>query len=105
MRLSVFLAAALILLPMTTKTSLAAGGYSTNFTVLEKKDIAKLTDEQLTETYMNALVEVAARKDFFNRFGFTGKDMDEYKAVLKYRLLLLMEIHSRNLDIPQFERY
>jgi hypothetical protein len=54
---------------------------------------------------MDALVDVEARKDFFNRFGLVGKDLEEYKTVLKYRLLLLMEIHSRNLDIPQFERY
>ena len=97
----IILSLAFLFLPL----SISWAGYASNFTILDKKDIAKLTDEQLTDTYMEALVEVEARKDFFNRFGLTGKELDEYKAVLKYRLVLLMEIHSRNLDIPQFERY
>ena len=83
----------------------AWAGYTSNLTVLEKKDIVKLTDDQLTDTYMDALVDVEARKDFFNHFGFAGRDLEDYRAVMKYRLLLLMEIHGRNLDIPQFERY
>jgi hypothetical protein len=83
----------------------ALAAYTSTMTILEKKDIAKLADDQLINTYMDALVEVEARRGFFLRFGMTGKDLDEYKSVMKYRLLLLMEIHSRNLDIPQFERY
>ena len=84
---------------------MAWAGYTSKLTILEKRDIEKLTDEQLTNAYLDALVEVAARRDFSNHFGFAGKDLDDYKAVMKYRLLLLMEIHSRNLDIPQFERF
>ena len=80
-------------------------GYTSTLTVLEKKEIVKLTDEQLTDAYIDTVVDAQARKDFFNRFGLVGKEFDEYKAVMKYRLLLLMEIHSRNLDIPQFERF
>lgn len=85
--------------------SIAGAAYTSDVKILEKKEIAKLTDEQLTDTYMDAIVDVEARKGFFNRFGFTGRDLEDYRAVMKYRLLLLMEIHSRNLDIPQFERY
>ena len=92
---------ALLFLPFSTSWA----AYTSTLTILEKKGIEKLTDEQLTNTYMDVLVEVEARKDFFNHFGLSGKDLDDYKAVLKYRLMLLMEIHSRNLDIPQFERY
>ncbi len=80
-------------------------GYTSNVTILDKKDMISLTDEKLTDVYIDTVVDVQARKDFFNRFGLVGKDLDDYKAVMKYRLLLLMEIHSRNLDIPQFERY
>ncbi|MBF0489449.1 MAG: hypothetical protein HQL15_02365 [Candidatus Omnitrophica bacterium] len=98
---ALILSLALLCVPLSG----AWASYTSTLTVLEKKDIAKLTDEQLTDAYMNALVDVEARKDFFNRFGLVGKDLDDYKAVLKYRLVLLMEIHGRNLDIPQFERY
>jgi hypothetical protein len=83
----------------------AWAGYPSTLVVLEKKDIVKLTDEQLTDAYVDTIVDAQARKDFFNRFGLIGKELDEYKAVMKYRILLLMEIHSRNLDIPQFERF
>ncbi len=83
----------------------AWAAYTSDLKILDKKEIAKLSDEQLTDTYMDALVDVDTRKDFFNHFGLSGKDLDDYKAVMKYRLLLLMEIHGRNLDIPQFERY
>ena len=92
-----------VILMMSLSGSLAA--YTSTFVILEKKDIVVMSDEQLTNTYIETLVEVEVRKDFFNRFGFVGKDLDDYKAVLKYRLLLLLEIHSRNLDIPQFDRY
>ncbi len=98
---SLVLSAAFLFFPL----SITWAAYTSNIVILDQKDIEKLTDEQLTNAYMDALVEVEARKDFFNHFGFSGKDLDDYKAVLKYRLLLLMEIHSRNLDIPQFERY
>lgn len=90
---------------LTTPIAGAWAAYTSTFVILEKKDVDKLSDEQLTSTYMDALVEAQVRKDFFNHFGFVGKDLDAYKAVLKYRLMLLLEIHSRNLDIPQFDRY
>ena len=98
---SIVLATALMFLPVCG----AWAAYTSTLVVLEKKDITKLTDEQLTDAYMDALVDVDARKDFFYHFGLSGKDLDDYKAVMKYRLLLLMEIHSRNIDIPQFDRY
>jgi hypothetical protein len=83
----------------------AWAAYTSTLVILDKKGIDKLTDEQLTNAYMDALVDVEARKDFLGHFGFAGKELEEYKAALKYRLLLLMEIHGRNLDIPQFDRY
>jgi hypothetical protein len=92
---------ALVLAPV----SVVWAAYNSDIKILEKKEIVKLTDEQLTDTYMNAIVDVEARKGFFSRFGFTGKDLEDYRSAMKYRLLLLMEIHGRNLDIPQFERY
>ncbi len=98
---SVILSAVLLIAPLTG----AWAAYTSNFVILEKKDIDNLTDEKLTSVYMDTLVEAQVRKDFFNHFGFVGKDLEDYKAVLKYRLALLLEIHSRNLDIPQFDRY
>jgi hypothetical protein len=83
----------------------AWAAYTSTLVILDKKDITKLTDDQLVNTYMDTVVDVEARKDFFWHFGLAGKDLEDYKVAMKYRLELLMEIHSRNLDIPQFERY
>ena len=71
---------------------------------LDKKEIAKLTDEQLTDDYLDAVVELEASRAFHATSGFSVKEYDAYKDLIKYRLLLLMEIHSRNLEMPQFER-
>ncbi len=100
MRKSLILSALILLVPLT-----AWAGYTSNLVILDKKEISKLSDEELTNVYMDTWVDAQARKDFFNHFGMAGKDLDEYKAVMKYRLLLLMEVHSRNIDIPQFDRY
>jgi hypothetical protein len=72
--------------------------------ILEKRDIEKLSDEQLLDEYLNTIVEVEASKAFHNTSGFSPKDYKEYKGLLKFRLLLLLEIHNRNLEIPQLER-
>ena len=82
-----------------------AADFSSDITILPKKDIVKLTDEQLLDTYLDTLVELDASKTFHNTSGFTPKDYREYKDLVKFRLLLLMEIHSRNLETPQFDKY
>ena len=63
------------------------------------------TDDQLVDAYLDTVVEIDATRSFHNTSGFSTKDFKDFKALLKYRLELLIEIHSRNLEIPQFERY
>ena len=76
--------------------------YPSDVTVLSKATIAKLSDDQLIDSYENTLVEIEASRSFHATSGFSPKEYRDYKALLKYRLLLLVEIHSRNLEIPQF---
>ena len=85
--------------------SISYATFSSEITILEKKDIVKLTDDQLIDAYLDAVVEIDATRSFHNTSGFSTKDFKDFKALLKYRLELLIEIHSRNLEIPQFERY
>ena len=73
--------------------------------VLNKTEMAALSDENLVDAYMDALVEIEAQKTFHVNAGFTVKELGQYREVLKYRLGLLMEIHKRHLEIPQFDRY
>lgn len=79
--------------------------FSTDVIVLETKEIVKLSDEQLIDAYMNVIVEIDANKTFHATSGFTPKDYNAFKNMLKFRLLLLMEIHKRALEIPQFDRF
>jgi len=83
-------------------TPLSMAAFPSSVTVLDKPVIAKLSDEQLIETYENTLVEIEANRTFHATSGFSPKEFKDYKALLKFRLLLLVEIHSRNLDLPQF---
>ena len=75
--------------------------FESRVTVLEKAEITKLSDDKLTDAYMDVLVELEAIKTFHTTSGFKPIQYDEYRNLLKYRLQLLMELHSRNLEIPQ----
>ena len=76
--------------------------FPSSVTILDKPVIAKLSDEQLIDTYEKTLVEIEANRSFHATSGFSPKEFKDYKALLKFRLLLLVEIHNRNLDLPQF---
>ena len=76
--------------------------YISELQTLDKTGISKLTDEQLIDAYLDVLVEMEATKTFHTTSGFTPKQYQSYKDILKYRLNLIMEIHRRNLDLPQF---
>lgn len=80
----------------------ASAEYPTQVVVLDKPAIARLTDEQLIDAYEDAIVEIDASRSFHTTSGFSPKEYKNFKSLLKYRLLLLVEIHSRNLEIPQF---
>ena len=83
----------------------AFADFSSNVTIMEKSEIVKLSDDKLTDTYTDVLVELEAVRTFHSTSGFSPKQYDEFRALLKYRLQLLMEIHSRNLELPsQMER-
>jgi hypothetical protein len=83
-------------------TPLSMAEYPSDVTILDKASIAKLTDDQLIDTYEDTLVEIDASRTFHATSGFSPKEYKDYKTLLKFRLLLLVEIHSRNLELPQF---
>lgn len=75
--------------------------FTSKVTILEKAEISKISDDKLVDAYQDVLVELQAIKTFHTTSGFTPKQYDEYRNLLKYRLQLLTEIHIRNLEIPQ----
>jgi len=83
-------------------TPLAMAEFPSDVTILDKPGITKLSDDQLTDIYENTIVEIEANRSFHATSGFSPKEYKDYKALLKFRLMLLVEIHSRNLELPQF---
>jgi len=92
----------LVLMIILFLTPLSMAEFPSDVIILDKPSIVKLTDDQLTDTYENAIVEIDAIRTFHATSGFSPKEYKDYKALLKFRLLLLVEIHSRNLELPQF---
>lgn len=93
---------ALAVLMVWALTGQALADFPSDVNILDKKAVAKLTDDQLIDAYENTVVEIEASRTFHVTSGFSPKEYKEFKALLKFRLLLLVEIHSRNLEIPQF---
>jgi len=82
--------------------SIARAEFPSDVTILDKSSITKLSDDQLVDAYEDTIVEIDANRTFHATSGFSPKEYKDFKALLKYRLLLLVEIHSRNLEMPQF---
>lgn len=93
---------ALAMMMILCLTPLSMAEFPSDVTILDKPAIIKLTDDQLIDTYENTIVEIEANRSFHATSGFSPKEYKNYKALLKFRLLLLIEIHSRNLELPQF---
>ena len=77
---------------------------ASDLVILPKEEIVKISDEKLIDAYMDTVVEIEATRSFHATSGFTPKQFTEYKDLLKYKMRLLMEIHSRNVDVPQLDR-
>lgn len=67
--------------------------------VLEKSEISKLKDEELVDKYIDVLVEMEASKTFHQNSGFSPEGYKKYKALIKYRILLSIEVQKRELEI------
>ena len=93
---------ALAMMMVLLLTPLSRAEFPSDVTIMDKSSISKLTDDELIDTYENALVEIEANRTFHATSGFSPKEYKDFKALLKFRLLLLIEIHSRNLELPQF---
>lgn len=90
------------LVMLLSVVSVARAEYPSDVTILDKSAISKLTDDDLLDTYENTVVEIRANQSFHTTSGFSPKEYKDYKSLLKFSLLLQVEIHSRNLEIPNF---
>lgn len=81
----------------------SSGAFDYGLTILEPDAIRKLSDDALTQAYVDTLIEVEAAKIFHIKAGFTPKDYREFKALIRYRVNLLSELERRKLKIPHIE--
>lgn len=83
--------------------SVNAFAYLSDIKFLPKAEIAKLSDEALIDVYIDAVVELKASETFHTTSGFTPKEYDNYKDLLRYKILLLQEIDKRKLATPRVD--
>ena len=103
MRKQNWVLSAVIFLAVSCFWAAPAFSYLSEIKFLTKEEIVKLEDEALVDTYIDTLVELEATRTFHLTSGFAPKEYVDYKALLKYRYQLLMEIHKRNLEVPQYD--
>lgn len=69
--------------------------------ILSKEEITKLSDQQLMDAYIEVLVELETAKTFYANSGFQPKEIKPFKELVRYRLLLIMEMNKRKMEIPK----
>ena len=64
------------------------------------EEVVAMSDKNLIDAYIDVLVELEALKSFHTTSGFKPEEYKSYKALLKYRILLHMELKKRELTVP-----
>jgi hypothetical protein len=77
-----------------------SSAYLSNIQVLEKKDIVKLSDDSLTATYLDLIIEIEAIVASHMVVIYMPKEYQQYKDFLRYRYELKSELQHRQLEIP-----
>lgn len=75
--------------------------YLSDLKILSKQEIVKLTDEGLIDAFIEVVVEVKASEEFHSTSGFTPKEYENYKDLIRYKILLIQEIDKRKLPTPR----
>jgi hypothetical protein len=74
--------------------------HTADVTVLDNAEVAKLSNDDLISNYIDALAEIEAIRAYHVATGFSRDEYEEYRTLIRYRLNLLMVIHTRNIDLP-----
>jgi len=75
-----------------------AFAYESDVKILPKPEITQLSDDALTENYIDVCVEIEAADAFHNTSGFMPEEFKAYKDMLRYRI---NEMKKRKLEAPQ----
>jgi len=71
--------------------------------ILTPSQLTQLSDEKLTDAYIEAVVELETVRQFYSTSGFGPKDMDSMKSLIRYRIYLIHELEDRGLKVPRVE--
>jgi hypothetical protein len=67
---------------------------------VDRAAIEKMTDKKLVDMYIDVLVELEAVNVFYQNTGIAPKEYGKYKALLRFRTDLFIEMQKRELKIP-----
>ncbi len=81
---------------LPTKSS----AYLSAVTVLNEKDILKLSDQGLTNIFLDVLIEIQAIDSFHRTSGYSPAEYKDYKNLLRFRYQLKSELQRRELALP-----
>lgn len=71
--------------------------------ILSYEQIQQLPDNQLTDKYLDVIVELTAVQTFYSNTTFTPNEYNKLKALLKYRILLIQEMEKRKIEPPRVQ--
>ncbi len=83
-------------------TALAAGFLFT-LDILDRSAISKLDEQKLTDAYIDAMIELEAVQTFYSKGGFTPKEYESYKDLLRFRTNLVLEFGKRKMEVPRIK--
>jgi len=98
LRFSLLLPAILLLCLCTNSFA-----YLSNIPIVEKKDILKFKDEELTEIFLDVYIEIQAIFASHVVQVFSPKEYQQYKDLIRYRYELKSELQRRQLEVPVIE--
>ena len=91
----------ILLLVFVAVMSTNAWSYLSELKVLSRQEIEKLTDAVLLDTYIDLLVELQAADKLHAISGFAPKEYENYKGLLRFKILLLEAFDKRKLQPPR----
>jgi len=73
--------------------------------ILTKEEIKKLSKEEMVDVYIEIVIERKASENFHGKAGFTPKEYNKYKDLLRFIVKLRQEMQNREMEVPPVEEW
>jgi len=94
---------AIVCLVLVSSASAWSAGFLFTVEILDRPGIARLDDQKLIDTYIDAMIELEAAQTFYNKAGLTPKEYETYKEMLRFRTNLILEFEKRKIEVPRIK--